>query len=423
MKKKLLALLNKKTEARQALVTKGDTCEDVTELRGINSDILALDGEIEELRSMIDALPDEIEGRGATQIPQGGLNPLATYNTNQTTTRSEEDVYSSLEYRQAFKNYIVNGTPIPESFRSEQRADALTQVADVGAVIPTTIMNRVIEDMTVEGKILNRVTQTAYQGGIAIPISEVNPVATWLADEATPSDEQKAAMEAKVTFSYHVLEAKVAIGLLSATVSLPIFENTVVKQLKKSMIRAIETSIISGTGTGQPLGLTKHTLPAKQVISMAPDTIGTVSKWAEAESAIPEASEDSVIYLMNKATWEKYLNGMVDKNGQKIGLGRINEKGQKIINGREVLVTDKLPAFDAAGTDDIFGVVVDLSQYLLNSNLSMFYKKYYNEDKNKWIHKALMIADGKMAIGTDSKSKLVGAEGLIYLKKAVSAGV
>lgn len=423
MKKKLLALLNKKTEARQALVTKGDTCEDVTELRGINSDILALDGEIEELRSMIDALPDEIEGRGAPQIPQGGLNPLATYNTNQTTTRSEEDVYSSLEYRQAFKNYIVNGTPIPESFRSEQRADALTQVADVGAVIPTTIMNRVIEDMTVEGKILNRVTQTAYQGGIAIPISEVNPVATWLADEVTPSDEQKAAMEAKVTFSYHVLEAKVAIGLLSATVSLPIFENTVVKQLKKSMIRAIETSIISGTGTGQPLGLTKHTLPAKQVISMASDNIGTVSKWAEAESVIPEASEDSVIYLMNKATWEKYLNGMVDKNGQKIGLGRINEKGQKIINGREVLVTDKLPAFDAAATDDIFGVVVDLSQYLLNSNLSMFYKKYYNEDKNKWIHKALMIADGKMAIGTDSKSKLVGAEGLIYLKKAVSAGV
>lgn len=423
MKKKLLALLNKKTEARQALVTKGDTCEDVTELRGINSDILALDGEIEELRSMIDALPDEIEGRGAPQTPQGGLNPLATYGMNQTTTRNEEDVYSSLEYRQAFKNYIVNGTPIPESFRSEQRADALTQVADVGAVIPTTIMNRVIEDMTVEGKILNRVTQTAYQGGIAIPISEVNPVATWLADESTPSDEQKAAMEAKVTFSYHVLEAKVAIGLLSATVSLPIFENTVVKQLKKSMIRAIETSIISGTGTGQPLGLTKHTLPAKQVISMAPDTIGTVSKWAEAEAAIPEASEDSVIYLMNKATWEKYLNGMVDKNGQKIGLGRINEKGQKIINGREVLVTDKLPAFDAAATDDIFGVVVDLSQYLLNSNLSMFYKKYYNEDKNKWVHKALMIADGKMAIGTDSKSKLVGAEGLIYLKKAVSAGV
>ena len=65
----------------------------------------------------------------------------------------------------------------------------------------------------------------------------------------------------------------------------------------------------------------------------------------------------------------------------------------------------------------MFGALVNLEQYLLNTNLAMYYKKYFDEDKNKWIHKCLMIADGKMAIGKDSSNNLVGAGGLIYLKK------
>lgn len=121
--------------------------------------------------------------------------------------------------------------------------------------------------------------------------------------------------------------------------------------------------------------------------------------------------------MMNKQTWEMHVNSMVSTTGQKIGLGRIDEKGRKILNGREVFITDKLPGYDNADAGAIFGVLVNLEQYLLNSNLSMYYKKYFDEDKNKWIHKALMICDGKMAMGKDSKNNLVGAGGLIYIKK------
>ena len=281
-----------------------------------------------------------------------------------------------------------------------------------------------IEDMTIEGKILSRINQTSYQGGIEIPISDINITAKWLESENEVSDEQKAEMNAKLTFNYHVLEARVAIGLLSATVSLPLFEATVVAQLKKAMTRALEIAMIEGNGNGQPLGFTKYTLPVNQVITMTESDIGTVKKWAEVESEIPESYEDSVIYVMAKKTWEMYLNSMTDTTGQKIGLGRINEKGQKILNGREVLTVDKLPSFVSAKTGDIFAVVVDLSQYCLNSNLAMYYKKYFDEDKNKWIHKALTIADGKMAIGTIEKNgstKLVGAKGLLYIKKGTAS--
>ncbi|MEG0297417.1 MAG: phage major capsid protein [Clostridium sp.] len=435
--KKLLALINSKVDKKKELVNRSQASNSLEEVRSLAPQIEGLDEEIAELRGLYDAavaaqginpgttgqVGDESwqvggEQRSQTTQPVGGFNPIASYGTNAPTTRSEdEDMFGTIEYRQAFRNYIVNGTPIPEQFKVEERADALTTVGDVGAIIPTTILNRVIEDLTVEGKILNRVSQTSYQGGISIPISEINPEASWLGVDELPSDEQKAKMEAKLTFSYHVLEAKVAIGLLAATVTLPVFENTVVKQLKKAMIRAIEKSIVSGTGAGKPLGFTKLELPTKQIITMSTSEIGTVRQWAKVEGAIPEAEEDTVIYVMSKNTWENYLNGMTDANGQRIGLGKINEKGQKILNGREVLTTDLLPGFDSAQEGEVFGAVIDLAKYILNSNLSMYYKKYFNEDKNKWINKALMIVDGKYAAGKDSQNKLVGAEGILLLKK------
>ena len=434
MREKLLKLWNAKQERKQELLKRSQEVTEIQELRSINSEMEVINTEMAELRAMIDSLPGDDEGEPIqgehfvsvgeerSAQPQGGFNPISTYRLGgEQRNTNVDDIFSTLEYRQAFRDYVVNGTPIPESYRqTEQRADALTVVGDIGAVIPTTIMNKVIEDITVEGKILSRVTQTSFQGGIEIPISEVLPVATWLADESTVSSEQKAKMEANVKFSYHVLEAKVAIGLLSSTIALPLFEQTIIKQLKKAMVRAIEDSIVSGTGIGKPKGFTKYTLPTEQQIEMTAETIGTVAAWAEVEGAIPEAYEDDSIYVMSKMTWEKYLNGMTDKNGQKIGLGRINEKGQKILNGREVMTLDKFKSFDACATGEIFGCIVNLSDYLLNSNLALYYKKYFNEDKNKWIHKCLTIADGQMAIGNDSTGKLVGAGGLLYLKKAAT---
>lgn len=408
-------------EKRATLATSIRSAATTQELDKLELDLRKLDIEIKELEVKVQE--EEASKRSLDDgNPVGGLNPLGTYgNSDRVNERNtDEDIFGSMEYRQAFRNYVVNGTPIPENYRQEQRNDALTVVGDVGAVIPTTIMNKVIEDLTVEGKIINRITQTTFQGGVKIPISDINPTATWLESESVVSDEQKAEMKASVSFNYHVLEAKVAIGLLTSTVTLGVFESTVVKQLKKAMIVAIETAVISGTGVGQPLGLTKYTLPDNQVIEFDEESVGTVKAWSKAEAAIPEAYEDSEIYLMNKQTWEMYLNGMTDSTGQKIGLGKINEKGQKILNGREVLTTDKLPGFDNATVGSIFGALVNLEDYILNSNLAMYYKKYFNEDKNKWIHKALMIADGQLAAGKVD-NKLVGAKGLIYLKKKAKA--
>lgn len=424
-------LLQQTKEKRAALYESIKTAATMEEMDKIELDIRKADIEIKNLEEQISTrgLSDEgndpaARDNGGENLEKRGLNPLGTYGrgVDSRSQGEEEDMYGSLEYRQAFRNYIVSGTPIPEKFRREERSAELTIVSDVAAVIPTTIMNKVIEDLTVEGKIINKITQTQYQGGVAIPISEVMPEATWLSDENTQSDEQKAKMQAKLTFGYHVLEAKVAVGLLTATVSLPVFEQTIVKQIKKAMIRAIEKAIVNGSGSGQPLGILKvQGIPAKNIVTFNADEVDTVKGWARAEAAVDEAYDnENLVYLMSKQTWEMHLNSMVDTTGQKIGLGKIDEKGRKILNGREVITTDQFLSYENTDANGIFGCLVNLEQYLLNSNLAMYYKKYFNEDTNKWIHKCLMIADGKMAMGKDSKNKLVGAGGLIYLKKVIS---
>lgn len=424
-----LELLQKAREKRTALTEQIRTATTNVQLDTLELDLRKIDIEIrnleEKVRQQEEQNKGQIEDPAARNFNQQSetLNPLGTYGgtstQSATTTRNNEtDVFGTLEYRTAFRNYVVNGTPIPQEFTNssmEQRSDEITLVGDVTAVIPTTIMNKVIEDLTVEGKILKRITQTQFQGGVKIPISNIVPTANWL-DNEQPSDEQKAEMKASVTFNYHVLEAKISVGLLSATVTLDIFEKTIVRQLKKAMIRAIETAVINGTGSGQPKGILNIELPTKQKISFTQEQIKTVTGWANAEAAVPEAYEDSVVYLMNKTTWEKYLNGMTDSTGQRIGLGKINEKGQKVLNGRLVMTTDKIPGYDSVAVGKTFAVLVNLEDYCLNSNLAMYYKKYYNEDKNKWVHKALMIADGKYACG-EVDGKMVGVKGILYLQK------
>ena len=86
-----------------------------------------------------------------------------------------DDKYGSMEYRKAFMKYVCRGEALPK----EYRADAVSKSTDVGAVIPTTVLNQIVEKLESTGMILALVTRTAYKGGVSIPVSTVKPTATY----------------------------------------------------------------------------------------------------------------------------------------------------------------------------------------------------------------------------------------------------
>ena len=296
--------------------------------------------------------------------------------------------------------------------KPELRADAMTTTTEVSAVIPTTILNEVIKQMTVYGQVFSRVRKLNIKGGVEVPILTLKPVATWIGESAV-SDKQKVTANTKVTFSYYGLECKVAISLLADTVSLAGFETVIIDLIVEAMVKALDKAVILGTGSGQPLGLTVDPrVAAAQIVTMSPSEFASYDGWAKKVfSKLSLAYKAGAIFFMASGTFEGYINGMVDANGQPIG--RINygitEGPQGRFGGKEVIEVedDVIGTYADAAVGDVVAVYTNLKNYGFNSNMQMTMFRYFDHDTNEWVDKAILIADGK----------LIDPRGVVIVKK------
>lgn len=316
-----------------------------------------------------------------------------------------EDRYASMQYRKAFMDYVLRDKEIP----MEYRADAVTKTTDVGAVIPTTVLNQIVEQLESTGMILARVTRTAYRGGVAIPVSTVKPVATWVA-EGKGSDKQKktAAKEGMVTFAYHKLRCAVAVSMEVDTMAMSAFETLIINNIVEAMTKALEQAIISGTGTGQPKGITAETPATGQALETSKLSYADI---VAVEAAIPQAYESGAEWCMSKKTFMGFV-GMTDANGQPIarvnyGLGG---KPERVLLGRPVVCCDYMGSFEAASAGDVVAFVFRFKDYVLNTNYAMGVKKYEDNDTDDQVTKGVMLVDGKV----------VDKNSLVTLKKKAS---
>ena len=171
--------------------------------------------------------------KGAPKAPMGMVEQ-----TNTVMTELVAD--SDMEYRKAFMNYVLKGTPI----KMQNGTDYQTTTSDVGPVIPTTIMNRIVELMESNGNILAKVTRTAFKGGVKVPVSAAKPTAVWLAERAG-GNTQKMDVSGSVVFGYYKLKVSVAVSLIVENVTLDIFEKTLSANIAEAMVRALEDAIIN----------------------------------------------------------------------------------------------------------------------------------------------------------------------------------
>ncbi|WP_438498023.1 phage major capsid protein [Paenibacillus sp. IHBB 3054] len=327
--------------------------------------------------------------------------------------RSEEaDVTKTLEYRRAFMDFAKTGKM---SKVLEERANAVTTVTEAAAVVPTTILDEMIKKMTSYGQLFSRIRKLNIKGGVEVPILTLKPVANWIG-EGTSSDRQKVTANTKVSFSYFGLECKVAISLLAETVTLDSFETTIIDLIAEAMVKAVDISIIKGSGTGQPTGiLTDTRIPAANKVDLTEAEAGTWAAWKkEVFAKIPLAYRAGGSFIMAAGTFETYIDGMVDKNGQPIGRvdSGITNGPQERFSGREVILVedDVIAPFDAAATGDVIAIFCKLSDYAINSNLQMQMFRWLDHDTNQWVDKAILIADGK----------ILDPNGVIVVKKAAT---
>ena len=283
-----------------------------------------------------------------------------------------------------------------EALPKEYRADAVSKSTDVGAVIPTTVLNQIVEKLESTGMILALVTRTAYKGGVSIPVSTVKPTATWV-NEGAGSDKQKKniAKDGMITFAYHKLRCAVAVSLEVDTMAISAFETLLINNIVEAMTKALEQAIIDGNGTGKPKGILAETPADGQTIESAAPSYSDLIK---AEGALPMAYENGAVWCMSKKTFMEYV-GMTDKNGQPIAKVNYGTSGkpERTLLGRTVVLCDYVASYSAALTKDtIFAFLFNFKDYVLNTNYSMGVKKYEDNDTDDQITKGIMLVDGKV---------------------------
>jgi HK97 family phage major capsid protein len=214
-----------------------------------------------------------------------------------------EDKFASVEYRKSFMNFAKTGNmeEIPEKF---QNADQVTTTSDAGAVIPTTIMEEVIDQMEEYGQIFSRVRKTNIKGGVEVPINSLKPTATWVGEETT-SDRQKLDMSNKITFTYFGLECRISVSLLADVTTLSVFESTLTELIVEAMVKAMDKAIISGSGSGAPLGITEDSrVPEENIITLSSTDFAEWEGWKKKVFAkIPLAYRAGGSFIMAAGTF------------------------------------------------------------------------------------------------------------------------
>lgn len=424
LKKRLERLMAKKTD----LSSRAMASEDAAEIRSIGEQLKELNEEIKDINDEIANLEKEEEEKRASQpvavpanaVPVNGdirgafgiANPTEKKKTNENPLASEE-------YRAAFKDYVQRGVAIPQdlvkkideyraSLPVEQRANVPATTADTGAAIPLTIMRQIINTVRVRyGNLYNKVRKMSIQGGVEFPIGSLQASFKWIS-EGTVSPRQNIGSLGKVSFGYYAAEIRIAQSFLSQLLTIEAFEDEITKVIAIAYLKNMDFVIINGTGNGQPLGILNDPRVAAtgNAITMSAADISNWTAWRKKFfSKLPLGYRDGEFIFAN-STVDSYLETMADGNNNPIfrqatGL-EVNDGDSQNPNGRffgraiSLVEPDILNDFDAASSNDVIGVYWQPEEYGLNENLGFTMRRYFDEETNEWVTKALTVVDGKV---------------------------
>lgn len=412
--KRLIAAKEQRANALRELI-KNST--DVNEARAAMTELEGVNGELTEARTQLATI--EADEARAAAGNGAGFHPTATYGQGgiPAARGADENPRGTMEYRTAFMAYVQNGTPSDLL----QRADAEQVSGDLGVLLPETVVQSIITGVeSVYGQLYSRVKKTNVKGGVKYPIGAFAATLYWDGTAGTDtehgvSEKQKAGgVTGYIQFTYHIGEIRIAQSLLQSVVTVAAFEAEIVKALVQAYVKAMDEAILNGDGVKQPEGILVEAakgasgrIPTKNIITFTAEEMEDWKTWQKKLFAkIPLAMRHlRPEFVMTADTFEANIMTLEDTNGRPVYRETYNPETGDLVckfKGREVVLVEEggIVSFDAAAAGDYFGMMwVPEKAYAINSNMQFGYKKYFDEDTNQYITKALVICDGKVLDG------------------------
>lgn len=191
-------------------------------------------------------------------------------------------------------------------------------------------------------------------------------------------------------------------------IALDSFESEITRLMVEAYVKEMDYGIIRGTGNYQMLGIlndTRVTGLTDHTITMTAADMANWTKWRKNLFAKLPLGRRGGEFIFPISTVESYLMTMADnsnnpifKQATGIELNELSTTTSEKFFGREITLVepDIVPDFDTANTGDVIGIFWTPNDYAINTNQAFGMKRYYDEDREEWVNKALTIVDGKI---------------------------
>lgn len=264
----------------------------------------------------------------------------------------------------AFANYI-------RGIISEERAENLT-AGDNGAVIPTTIANKIIEKVYDICPIYQLATRYNVPGTLSIPYYNEDNGTIEMA-YATEFEELTS-----TSGKFTSIELKGFLAGALSKISKSLVNNSkfnitayVVNKMAQSISKWIEKELLNGT-VDKIDGISK----AKQLVTAAAATAITADELIDLQETVPDVFQPGCIWIMNKAT-RTAIRKLKDNDGNYILNKDATSKWGYTLFGVPVYCSDNMPKM-ATGVKsivygDMSGLAVKVSE---DMNIEVLREKF-----------------------------------------------
>lgn len=257
-----------------------------------------------------------------------------------------------------------------ETLIRENRATGEMKLGENGAVIPTTIANRILDTVKQIAPLYNLATKFNVKGKLDFPVAK-EQISTAYATEFT------ALASSTVGFEKRTLDGFL-VGALSK-VSVSLINNSqfdivsyVVNKVAESIALFLEKEIISGAGTTKMTGiLTEKTLV--KTVETAGD-VPTADEFIATQVEVPQQYQAGAMWLVSNKTLLA-MRQMKDTNGRYFLQNDLTNGFGYTFLGKPVMVSDQM-----SNTNVVYG---DFSGYFVNvhegSSIKVLNEKYADE--------------------------------------------
>lgn len=358
----LKTLTEQRNEAVQAM--KDMTAKAETEQRAFDADETAKFDELEATVKKLDASIERME-----RARDLSLNAVS--NEKKAELKKEE-----LEER-AFENYIRGAV--------EERADANLTYGDNGAVIPTSIANKIIKKVHEISPLYAQATKYNVKGTLEIPYypADAKDVSMAYADEFTEL-ESTSGKFGSISLTGFLAGALTKISKSLINNSNFKIVDFVVNNMSEEIARWVEGQLLNGT-SGKVDGMVKG---ITETVTAAAASAITADEIIDLQETVPDAYQNKAVFIMSRKT-RAAIRKLKDNEGRYILNPDATSKWGYTLFGKPVYVSENMEEMESGKTaivyGDLSGLAVKLSEAMEITVLREKFATQHAVGVNAWM--------------------------------------